>query len=45
MIMHFLNLGRFDKAMESSDRRLSVEHDAPETHVDLGEEIGQLDGE
>jgi hypothetical protein len=45
MIMHFLKLGRFDKAIEYSNRRLALEHDAPETHVDRGDEIGQLDGE
>jgi hypothetical protein len=43
--LEFLKLGRYDKAMEYSDRRLSVEPDDPETHVDRGDEIGQLDGE
>ena len=35
--LEFLKLGQYDKAMEYSNRRLSVEPDAPETHVDLGE--------
>ena len=35
--LEFLKLGRNDKAMEYSNRRLSVEPDDPETHVDRGE--------